>query len=61
MQKIIKTNASYASQYIENIRLEGIIDVIKNLAGEMTVKKIAEVTELDEKQICQIIKENAFE
>ena len=58
-------NGSYARQCIENIQNEGVIkgkiDVIKNLAGEMTVKKIAEVTELDEKQVQQIIDENGFE
>lgn len=60
LQEIIKMNGSYASQCIENIQMEGKIDVIKNLAGEMTVKKIAQVTELDEKLVQQIIDENGF-
>lgn len=53
-------NGSYASQCIENIRIEAKIDVIKNLAGEMTVKKIAQVTELDEDLVQEIIDENGF-
>lgn len=55
---------SYASQCIENIqnegKLNGKIEVIKNLAGEMTIKKIAQVTELDEDYVAQIIEENGF-
>ena len=59
---------SYTSQCIENIRnegrieckLEGKVDVIKNLAGEMTVKKIAQIVELDEEDVARIIEENNF-
>ena len=51
---------SYSSRCIEHIQNEGKIDVIKNLAGEMTVKKIAQVTELDEEYVAQIIEENGF-
>ena len=57
-------SGSYTSQCIENIqnegKLNGKIEVIKNLAGEMTIKKIAQVTELDEEYVAQIIEENGF-
>ena len=53
-------SGSYTSQCIENIQNEGKIEVIKNLAGEMTIKKIAQVTELDEEYVAQIIEENGF-
>ncbi len=60
LQEIIKMTGSYSSRCIENIQNEGKIEVIKNLAGEMTVKKIAQVTELDEEYVAQIIEENGF-
>lgn len=58
--EIIKMTGSYTSQCIENIQNEGKIEVIKNLAGEMTIRKIAQVTELDEDYVAQIIEENGF-
>lgn len=63
-REIIKMTGSYTSQCIENIknegRIEGKLEVIKNLASEMTVKKIAQIVELDEEDVAKIIEENDF-